>query len=127
MSALVMMLLAAKLEVSVTGLENDSGEVRVAVFASEKGWPEDDAQAIRRVVVKIVKGVATVTFDDLPAGTYAAVAFHDLDGDGKLKKGAFGAPKEPWGASNGARGTFGPKFSDAAFRVPAKLSIEVQR
>lgn len=130
MTTMVMLLLAANpsLEVTVTGLQSDVGEVRIAVFATTEGWPEQDALATRRAAVKSSGRRATVKFDDLPAGTYAAIAFHDTDGDGKLTKGLFGIPKEPWGASNGARAALGPKFDAAAFAVRAdtKISFAVE-
>ncbi|MBL8952322.1 MAG: DUF2141 domain-containing protein [Myxococcaceae bacterium] len=125
MMTTVMLLLAANpsLEVTITGLASDAGEVRLAVFSSREGWPERDELAVRRVALKIVRGRATVKLDDLPAGTYAAIAFHDADGDGKLKKGLFGAPQEAWGASNGARAALGPKFEAAAFVVQGDTRI----
>jgi uncharacterized protein (DUF2141 family) len=130
MTTMVLWLLAMNpgLEVTVTGLESDAGEVRVALFAAEKGWPQQDELALRRAAVKPSKGVAKVVFDDLPPGTYAVVAFHDADGDGKLKKGLFGVPKEPWGASNGARGALGPSFEAASFalREARKLTLTVK-
>jgi uncharacterized protein (DUF2141 family) len=56
-----------------------------------------------------------VHFKDLPPGEYAAVAFQDVNGNGKLDKNFLGIPKEPYGFSNSARGSAGPpKFSAAA-------------
>jgi uncharacterized protein (DUF2141 family) len=56
-----------------------------------------------------------VYFKDLPPGEYAAVAFQDVNGNGILDKNFLGIPKEPFGFSNGARGSAGPpKFSAAA-------------
>lgn len=56
-----------------------------------------------------------VRFRDLPPGGYAAVAFQDVNGNGKLDKNLLGIPREPYGFSNSARGSAGPpKFSAAA-------------
>jgi uncharacterized protein (DUF2141 family) len=56
-----------------------------------------------------------VHFKDLPPGEYAAVAFQDVNGNGKLDKNFLGIPREPYGFSNSARGSAGPpKFSAAA-------------
>ncbi len=130
MSTIVLWLLAANpsLEVTVTGLTSDAGQVRVALFSNPAGWPEQSERALRRAAVSVVRGEARVVFEDLPPGRYAVVAFHDQDGDGKLKKGLFGLPKEPWGASNGARGALGPSFDAAAFwlKEPRKLTLVVE-
>jgi uncharacterized protein (DUF2141 family) len=44
-------------------------------------------------------------------------AFHDRNNNGELDKDWLGVPVEDYGASNDARGTFGPpSFEDAKFR-----------
>lgn len=130
MSILLSVLLSAKpsLELTVTNLRSERGALRLALFSTSRGWPEDDAQALRRAAVRIVNGQAKLTFDDLPPGKYAAIAFHDEDADGRLAKGAFGIPKEGWGASNDARGVFGPSFAEASFvvRAESRLTFSVR-
>ena len=55
----------------------------------------------------------TVSFEDLPAGTYAIAVFHDSNNNGKLDKNWLGVPTEGYGFSN-ATGTLGPPdFQDA--------------
>ena len=55
-------------------------------------------------------------FNGIPRGRYAVAAFHDEDGDRKLKT-VLGMPREGYGFSNDARPSrLGPpKFSQAAF------------
>ena len=56
-------------------------------------------------------------FEDLPPGQYAAVAFQDVNGNGKLwtRRTSSGFPRSRAALSNGARGSAGPpKFSAAA-------------
>jgi uncharacterized protein (DUF2141 family) len=68
----------------------------------------------------------TVHFRDLPPGLYAAVAFQDFNGNGKLDKNLFGVPREPYGFSNGARGNMGPPtFSQAAVRIDSEASTTI--
>jgi uncharacterized protein (DUF2141 family) len=56
-----------------------------------------------------------VVFSNLEPGRYAAVAFHDENGNGKLDKNFLGVPAEPYGFSNNAQGFLGaPTFGDAA-------------
>jgi uncharacterized protein (DUF2141 family) len=126
MLAVVLSVGSANLEVTFTGLRNDRGEVRVAVFAQPDGWPEQSEKAVRRAVVKIVQGRAEVTFEGLEPGRYAVVAFHDEDSNGKLNRGVFGQAKEGWAASNGARGAFGPSFEAATFAFTASASLELK-
>jgi uncharacterized protein (DUF2141 family) len=57
-----------------------------------------------------------VVFKDVPYGRYAAVAFHDEDGNGQMRKNWVGMPKEGIGASRDAQGLMGPpSFRAASF------------
>ena len=57
-------------------------------------------------------------FTDLAPGRYALSAYYDANDNGKLDRGTFGIPKEPYGFSRDARSNFGPpEFRDAAFAV----------
>lgn len=79
-------------------------------FASEKGC--------RPVQVKAEGGVVRIVLNDVAPGTYAIKAFHDVDRNGKLDTNFMGIPKEPYGFSNDAMGTFGPpSFDQASFKV----------
>jgi uncharacterized protein (DUF2141 family) len=104
--------------VEMQGFRNDKGSALVSLFASKDGYPEQAQKAVRKVVVPIQKGSAKAVLKDVPPGTYAVAVMHDEDNDRKLKKGMFGIPKEGIGASNNARGHFGPpKFDDAKFEL----------
>lgn len=76
-------------------------------------------------------GKVAYRFSDVPAGTYAIRAFQDVNGNGKLDRGALG-PKEPWGMSfapGKTRGFGPPKFDDVSFSVEADvtgLAIELR-
>jgi uncharacterized protein (DUF2141 family) len=68
----------------------------------------------------------TVHFRDLPPGKYAAVAFQDFNGNGKLDKNFLGIPKEPYGFSNGARGSTGPPtFTAASFALDSNAATTI--
>ena len=53
-------------------------------------------------------------FSNLAPGRYAAIAFHDENGNGKLDKNFLGVPTEPYGFSNNVQGFLGPPTFDAA-------------
>jgi uncharacterized protein (DUF2141 family) len=83
-----------------------------ASYASENGC--------RLVQVKAEGGVVRIVLKDVAPGSYAIKAFHDVDRNGKLDTNFMGIPKEPYGFSNDAMGTFGPpSFEQASFKVGA--------
>lgn len=53
--------------------------------------------------------------------------FHDENSNGKLDRNFMGIPREGVGASNGARGHFGPpKFGDAEFHfLGGQLDLKI--
>ena len=61
-------------------------------------------------------GTVAVTVRGVPAGTYAAQAFHDENGNEEVDRNFIGIPKEGVGFSRDARINFGPpKWRDAQF------------
>ena len=93
-----------------TGVE--TGAVRVALYDSEAAYA--GGAPVRTAIVDAAGGQPVARFADLPAGTYAAKAFHDVDGDGRMNTNPFGMPTEPYAFSNTARGNMGPARWDAA-------------
>jgi uncharacterized protein (DUF2141 family) len=93
-----------------TGVE--TGAVRVALYDSEAAYA--GGAPVRTAIVDAAGGQPVARFADLPAGTYAARAFHDVDGDGRMNTNPFGMPTEPYAFSNNARGNMGPARWDAA-------------
>jgi uncharacterized protein (DUF2141 family) len=98
----------------VSGLRNDRGQIGCMLFASADGFPREPKKAVERVFVPISGGAGTCTFAAKP-GNYAIICMHDENGNGAMDRGAFGIPKEGFGASRRAHGAFGPKFADAQF------------
>ena len=98
----------------VSGLKNDKGQVGCMLFATADGFPKQPKKAAERVFAPISGGVALCRFAAGP-GSYAIIAMHDENGNGVMDQGFLGIPKEGFGASRGARGAFGPKFTDARF------------
>ena len=106
---------AAQLDIELTGIESDRGLVRVAVCTPEtfatKHCPFFGAAPARA-------GSVTVSVEGIPPGRYAVQAYHDEDGNGRLRKGLFGIPVEAIGFSRDARVRLGaPSFEDAAIDV----------
>ena len=105
-----------KLVVKVEGARNAKGLIRVALWNQPSGFPVDPRKALTGASATIVDGMAIVTFQHLPAGSYAISTFHDENQNGKLDTNLVGIPKEEYGFSNGARAKIGPpSFQTARF------------
>lgn len=123
---LIAMLLAAALMVGSSAPAPGQGEVAfvfrglqprggvlAAVYASEAAYKAHRGPVARARARVEPDGRAMVRLGRLPPGRYAALLFHDVDGDGRLDLG-----REPYGSSNNARGLFGPpSWCAAAFTV----------
>lgn len=98
----------------VTGVRNARGEVLVAV-CPEPQFLQETCEHMGRAPASV--GDVTVRIADVPPGVWAAQAFHDENGDGKIDT-TLGIPTEGLGFSNDVRFLFGPpKFGAAAFQL----------
>ncbi|WP_338846212.1 DUF2141 domain-containing protein [Massilia sp. W12] len=69
-------------------------------------------------IVPVTGAQATLSFQKVPAGRWAALAFHDENGNGRLDVNQLGIPVEGTAFSRNAKGQYGPpKFADAAQQV----------
>lgn len=118
--------LAADLTLTFPGLKA-GGQVVVALFDSATAW-KATSRPVRDYKLSVSEGVAQVSVADLPAGTYAVMAYHDRDSDGRLDTLPVGLPTEPYGFSNNARGVFGPpSWNAAAFQLGSKAAAQTVR
>jgi len=117
------------IHVNVTGLRNEKGQIVCSLFSSAADFPKKMEKAIAQVKAKISRGAAACEFSGIASGTYAVSVFHDQNSNGKLDSNFLGIPREGVGASNDAKGRFGPpKFAAAAFqfsggRIELKIPI----
>jgi uncharacterized protein (DUF2141 family) len=103
----------------VTGLRDDTGQVGCLLFASANGFARDPKRAVARRLVPISGKAALCVFEPVRPGTYAVIAMHDENSNGKLDMNVLGMPTEGFGTTGAGRGRFGPpKFEDAAFQYP---------
>jgi uncharacterized protein (DUF2141 family) len=102
--------------VTVRGAASTEGRIRMALFASEDGFPGEPEQALRQIQRWIAADTVHAVFENVPEGRYAISVLHDADDDGEMKQDFMGRPKEGYGFSRDARGRFGPPgFDSAAF------------
>ena len=88
------------------------GVVMVMLFDSQAAY--DGGKPVGQARVDVAAGAQTAMFGNLSAGTYAARAFHDVNGDGQMNTNPFGMPTEPYAFSNNAVGNMGPASWDRA-------------
>jgi uncharacterized protein (DUF2141 family) len=115
------------IHVEIAGLRNDKGQVVCDLHSSADGFPKNGDKALAHAKSPISNGHAVCDFPDVKAGTYAVAVFHDENSNGKLDTNFMGIPREGVGASNNAKGHFGPpKFSAAAFRFSGdRLELKI--
>ncbi len=110
----------AHLTLVINELRNQQGELCVALFENEAGFPKDDRKAICNDCFAIATIPLKVSFE-VPYGSYSASILHDENKDGKLNTGLMGIPKEGVGFSNDPmiiKGT--PDFETACFEFSAE-------
>lgn len=104
-----------------------TGAVMVALYDSEAAW--SGGRAVAQMRLDASTPSPTAIFRDLPAGDYAAKAFHDVNGDGEMNVNPFGMPTEPYAFSNNAVGNMGPaRWDQARFTVsgPTAQTIRIR-
>lgn len=113
----VMLLIGAApvgdLTIDVGNVRNGNGRVHIDICPQDHFLADDCPYSGE---APATPGVTTVVIRGLPAGRYAAQAFHDENVNGKVDRALFGIPKEGVGFSRNARITFSaPKWRDAEF------------
>ncbi len=110
--------------VTIEGFRSDKGEARATLFNSSEGYPNKSEKAFKSDSAKIVDGQARIIFVNIPIGTSAVGVIHDENSNGKLDTNILGMPREGMGASNNAKGHFGPpKFDDAKFELKSDTLV----
>jgi uncharacterized protein (DUF2141 family) len=103
--------------VEMVGFKSDAGTAKIALSNTKEDY-DIYTVAYRALSVDIAKGTARVVFKELAYGDYAVKVFHDENSNDKLDTNFIGVPKEAYGFSNEARGTFGPaSWKDAKFTL----------
>jgi uncharacterized protein (DUF2141 family) len=115
---------SSTLTVSVSGLRSMKGNVLVCVTANPKYFPNCSKDPnIHRARVT-ARNAASIRFDDVASGTYAAALMHDENGNDKLDM-AIMIHKEGFGFSRNPTVMTGPpKFKSAAFAVVPSTSSQ---
>lgn len=107
-----------KVAVTVSGIRNDHGLVRVAL-CTKTDFP--GKHCAYQASAPAQQGVVTVSLAGVPSGPYAAQGWHDESGEGHMTRSTLGLPREGFGFSNDPALLLGPPgFEDAAFTVGSR-------
>jgi len=114
-----------KVTAVIKNVSNDKGNVRFAIYDSEKNFLQRKFVAVESSEIK--NGVARVTFSGLLPATYAIICYHDENNNKMLDFQENGRPTEDYGATNNVF-TYGPpQFKDAKFELKDKdLTFEIK-
>jgi uncharacterized protein (DUF2141 family) len=104
-----------RLEVSVVGLRNHSGQVRLCLTRDPDYFPDckNDRKGLN--LSAPAGAAASLAFEELAPGDYALAVFHDENGNSKLDTFA-AIPREGFGFSRNPPIRFGPpRFGEVRF------------
>jgi len=103
----------ASVTIKLTGVAGSKGMVMAALC--------DKATFLKRcpyMQTVAASPVVSLKFEGVKPGTYAAMLFHDENGNGEFDRSANGMPLEGYAFSRNAKGKYGPpSFEDAAVEV----------
>lgn len=103
--------------IKIEGIDKEKGGKIAAGIFSRLNFPEVGQQTWGQQV-RVNGSTMEIIFKQITPGTYAMVAFQDIDENGLLKTNLLGFPKEPVGFSNNAQIKLGPPaFSAAQVKV----------
>ncbi len=107
-------------EVTVLGVRDDQGVVRVALCTAAEFL---SAHCTYNATVPAHRGTVLVQLADIPPGAYAAQAWHDENNNGRLDRDFLGIPRRGVGFSNDPALLLGPPaFAKTAFAVGPDVS-----
>lgn len=113
----------SKLVINVSGMENINGKLNVALYNNSDNFNNPEL-VYKELFLTLPSQSMTVTFDSIPAGTYAFALFHDENDNQVLDQNFLNIPQEGFAFSNNAMGTFGPpSYNQAKFNIPKNSTV----
>jgi uncharacterized protein (DUF2141 family) len=102
----------------MVGLYDSEENFRIAIADAGKVGLLNDRSRLVGIAMRAIAGTQSVVFTNLKPGTYAVIAFHDANDNGKLDENWLGVPTEGYGFSNNAEGFMSaPSFQNAGVLV----------
>ena len=114
---------AFTLTINIDGLESNAGQIICNIHNEESSFPK---KYLFRKQALIVNKKSKVIFTGLESGEYAVTVIYDKNSNDKMDFNLLHIPSEKTGASNNAKGFFGPpKFIDAKFLIDKNTIISI--
>ena len=108
---------------TVVNVLTSEGKVGFALYNKDNFMK----QPILAKEAKIVDGKSKVVFENVLAGEYAILCYHDKNNNNRMDFQPNGMPLESYGASNNVMNFGPPRFDDAKFKVSdKKVSLEIK-
>ena len=118
---------AQELTLVIQNVHRNQGNLLIAVFNQDQGFPFSSEQAVKTVKTAATGSSVTLKISPLQPGRYALALFQDTNQDGKLNTNWLGIPREGYGVSNNFFPTFrAPQFQEAAFSFPQQTELTIQ-
>ncbi len=118
---------AQTVEVTVTGIKSEKGQIAIGVFLDEESFRKEQAYLEIQFPKKDIRdGVMTVSFS-LEPGIYGLSLLDDVNSNRKMEYNFLGIPKEGFGFSDYYHtGITRPKFDDFRFTVVQDLDMKIK-
>ncbi len=112
----------------IHGFRNNKGKARILLFSADEKeyFPSEHKKAYKAHIIPVENQEATFAFRDIPYGSYAISVHHDENDNGRIDSNLFKIPREGLGASNDAKGSFGPPSYDKAEIKLNNETLEVE-
>lgn len=107
----------ATLDISISGLRSQKGDVLVCLSTNPKYFPDCRKDEDARKIKVAASSASNIQIADVAPGTYAVALIHDENTNGKMDMALF-LPREGFGFSRNPKIGMGPpKFKSAQFEV----------
>lgn len=110
--------------ITIDNVKNNKGKVVLSLHTQDTFMRAD---GIKTVESTIENGKITVIFENVKQGTYAILAMHDENENGKMDFDSSRMPLESYGTSNNPMNYGPPQFHDAKFDVTTEdLNLNIR-
>jgi uncharacterized protein (DUF2141 family) len=117
----------SKILAHISNVRNDRGVCQVCLFNNAASFDGENGTPVQCVQAPVKNGNSEAQFENIAAGVYAVLVFHDANTNKKLDQNFIGIPKEGYGASrNKLPFAAAPSFDENKFTVPDKTTTTLR-
>ncbi|UII79055.1 DUF2141 domain-containing protein [Flagellimonas sp. CMM7] len=112
------------IKVAINNITSNEGKVMVSLHTADTFMK---GPGIQNLESTIENGAVSLTFENVPQGTYAIMALHDVNENSRMDFEENGMPKESYGMSGNDMSYGPPNFSAAKFETKGEdLEFEIR-